>query len=198
MVGEYSVTVSEMDRIAGRIGVSATERAVHPLMLMAADIDAHVTVQNQTIKVNNGNGLAYCDAPTSVEVAFGVVGRKVFLLREAAADPCVRRALLDHYGEHSRALDTDVAHFITQHRDKIGARLHELKQTAASDPASANKAFEVNLWPIVQHLIGEFKKQIKSSRERTISQIDSIKHLKRLRNECGGKINEMEQKNWPH
>ena len=189
---EYVTTLGEMDRIAAEIGVTAKERAVHPLMLMTAEIDAHVAVQNRTIEVGNGDGLAYCDAPTSVEVAFGVVGRKVYLLRDAAAEPCVRQALLDHYATHSSAFDAEVQLFIRQQREEIGTRLRELKQTAAPDPVSANSAFEAGLWSIVRDMIAQFKTQMKGSGHKDGQEID-----KKLRNACGGKVYEMEQKLTP-
>lgn len=115
-------------------------------MLMTAGIDAHVSVQNRTLEIGSGDGLVFCDAPTSVAVAFGVVGRKVFLLRDAAAESCVRHALSDHYAAHSSAVDDEVQLFIRQQREEIGTRLRELKQTAAPDPVSANSAFETSLW----------------------------------------------------
>ena len=193
-IDEYLVTLSEMDRIAAEIGVSATERAVHPLMLMTAEIDAHVAVQNRTVEVGNGDGLAFCDVPTSVAVAFGVVGRKVFLLRDAAAEPCVRHALLDHYAAHGSAFDGEVQLFIRQRREEIGTRLRELKQTASPDPVSANSAFEAALWSIVKDMIAQFKTQMKNSRQRTSEKIDSMERLNKLRKACGGKVREMEKK----
>ncbi len=193
-IDEYVVTLSEMDRIAAEIGMSAKERALHPLMLMTAEIDAHVAVQNRTIEVGSGDGLAYCDAPTSVAVAFGVVGRKVFLLQDAAAEPCVRHALLDHYAEHSSAFDGEVQVFIRQRREEIGRRLRELKQTAAPDPVPANSAFEADLWSIVRDMIAQFKTQMKNSQQRAGDKIDSVKQISKLRNACGGKVHEMEQK----
>jgi len=193
MIDEYSITLSEMDRIANQIGMSATERAVHPLMLMTAEIDAHVAVQNRIIEVGNGKGLAYCDAPTSVAVAFGVVKRNVFLLREAAAEPCVRHTLLDHSAEHSRALDGEVELFIRQQRESTGMRLRELKQTAASDWVSANSAFEADLWSIVKDMVKQFKNQMKRSRPNR-QEIDSVEELNKLRSACEGKVHEMEEK----
>ncbi len=194
MLDEYSIILGEMDRVASQIGMSATERAVHPLMLMTAEIDAHVAVQNRIIEVGNGKGLAYCDAPTSVVVAFGVVKRTVFLLREAAAEPCVRHTLLDHSAEHSRALDGEVELFIRQQRERTSVRLRELRQTAAPDWVSANSAFEAGLWPIVKDVVKQFKSQMKHSRNKNRQDMDSVEELNKLWDACGGKVHEMEEK----
>ena len=190
MIDEYSITLSEMDRIANQIGVSATERAVHPLMLMTADIDAHVAMQNRIIEVGNGDGLAYCDAPPSVVVSFGVVGRKVFLLRE----PCVRHALLDHYAEHSRALDSEVDLFIRQQRENIGIRLGELKQTAAPDQVSAIRAFTAGLWSILRDVLTKFKQNMADARPEVSQKIDSNEQMGKLQIACDGNLRELEQK----
>jgi hypothetical protein len=191
---EYLITRGEMDRIAAEIGVSATERAVHPLMLMTAEIDTHIAVQNRIIEIGNGKGPAYCDAPTSVAVAFGVVKRNVFLLREAAAEPCVRHALLEHYAEHSRALDREVELFIHQRREDLGMRLRELKQTAATDRVSANRAFEAGLWSRLREFLKEFKQERVRARPKIDQEIDSVERLNKLRDACAGRVHEMEQK----
>ena len=192
-VDEVSVTRAELDRLAVKIGVSAAERALHPLMLMTANIDAHVTVQNRAIQVTGGTAPAYCDAPTMVAIAFGVVGRNAFLLREAADDRCVRHTLLDHYAEHSRALDKQVELFIREQRWNIGVRLEKLKQTAAPDPVSANKEFEVGLWPVLKDMIQQFKDQMRDSRQKSRNEIDSAEKLDKLRSACGGKIRKIER-----
>ena len=192
-IDEVSVTRAEMNRLAVKIGVSATERALHPLMLMTANIDAHVTVQNRAIQVTGGIAPAYCDAPTMVAIAFGVVGRNAFLLREATDDPCVRHALLDHYAEHSRALDKQVELFIREQRRNVGLRLEKLKQTAAPDPTSANKEFEVRLWPVLKDMIQQFKDQMRGSGQKSRNEIDSVEKLDQLRSACRGEIRDMEQ-----
>jgi hypothetical protein len=193
ITGEYAITHSEMDRIANRLGVSQTERAIHPLMLMTAEIDAHIAIQNRTVEFHNGNGLAYCDTPTSVVVTFGVVERKVFFLQEAASDPCVHRALLDHYAEHRRALDDETEPFIRQYRDNIGTRIQELNETASPDPVVANGELERGLWSIIRDVIDQFKIEIKNPQQIAGQQIDSAAQINRLRNACGGKLHQMER-----
>ena len=191
-IDEYPVNRDEMDRIAVRLGVTNKERQVHPLMLMAAELDAHVAVQHRAVEVDTSDGPAFCDAPTSVVVAFGAVRRKVYLLQKAAADPCVRRALLAHYSEHSRALDREVQLFIHNQSGVVGMRVQMLKQRAALDILSANKAVEAGVWSIVKNMVTDFKHEMIQARQTMSEEIDSPERLDELRDACSGKIRKME------
>ena len=191
-IEEYVISRSEMDRVAVRLDVSTAERELHPLMLMSADIDAHVAIQ--PVEAGNSQALSSCDAPISVVVAFGAVKWKVYLLQQAATDACVKHALLDHYAEHSRALDRQVQLFIHQRRKEIGVRLRDLKQSTAADGASTNKAFEAGLWSIVRDIVEDFKHDMAEERPRIREEIDSPEKLHRLRSACGGRVREIEEK----
>jgi len=54
----------------------------------------------------------FCDAPEAVLIGFGAVTRHLFMTPEAAAEPCVRSALLAHEGRHDRTLDEAIHAFI--------------------------------------------------------------------------------------
>src|SRR5207248_1671892 len=83
--------------------------------------------------------------------------------------------------------------FIRQQRESTGMRLRELKQTAAPDWLSANRAFEADVWSIVEDMVEQFKNQMKPS-QPNVQQIDSVAELKKLRSACGGKVDETEEK----
>jgi hypothetical protein len=186
---EHLATRSEMDRIALEIGVSAAARAAHPLMLIATELGTQVSVLHRTIQALNRGEPAYCDAPKSVEFGLSIVGRKVLLEETAAADPCVRSALLEHEAEHSRALYRAIKVFIRQRREELAARLRELKQTPAPDRASATNALEADLKSFLVTMVQPFKNEM----ERSRAGVDTPERLEELRNACGGKVRKMEQ-----
>ena len=186
---EQSATRSEIDRIGLENGVSSAAQAAHPLMLLANELGTEVSVLHRTIEARNGGELAYCDAPKSVEFRLGIVGRKVFLEEHAAADPCVRRALLEHEAEHRRALDKSVITFLQKRREELVERRRELKQTPAPDRTSAINALEAGLKSFFVTMVREFKNDMERSREG----VDTPRRLQKLRNACGGKVRELEQ-----
>ena len=186
---EQSATRSEMGRIALEVSVSAVAQAAHPLMLIINELGTQVSVRHRTIETLSDGELAYCDAPKSVEFRLGIVGRKVFLEEHAAADPCVRRALLEHEAEHRRALDKSVNTFLQQRREELVERRRELKQTPAPDRASAINALEAGLKSFFVTMVRDFKNDMERSREG----VDTPRRLQKLRNACGGKVRELEQ-----
>lgn len=192
-IEEYVVSRNQMDRLAIKLGISKAERQVHPLMLMAVDIDAHVAVQHEPTEVRNDNRPIYCETPISVVVAFGVVKRRVYLLRQAATDHCIKHALLDHYAQHSQALDREVALFVQKKRKEIDTQLRELKQRTTADQAPAQQTFKAGLWSIIRNVVEEFKQDMSNERPRISREVDSTKRLNELRNACGGGVREMEQ-----
>jgi hypothetical protein len=186
---EQSATLSEMDRIALEIGVSAAAQAAHPLMLIINELGTQVSVRHRTIGTRGDGELAYCDAPKSVEFALGLVGREVFLEEHAAADPCVRNVLLEHDAEHHRALRKAIEVFVERRREELLARLQELKRTPAPDRASAINTLESGLKSFIVTMVKEFKDDMERSRE----DVDTPRRLQELRNACGGKVRELEQ-----
>jgi hypothetical protein len=177
-----------MDRVAAAGKVSAEARAAHPLMLIIAELGVQVRVKHRTVAVRNNVGTVYCDAPISVDLGVGTFGRKLILLREAAADSCVRQALRHHYEEHSRALDEKAEEFVHHRYQELAARLHELKETPHPNRKAAIRAFEAGLRSFLPTTIDMLEAEIDHLR----GALDTPQRLEELRNACGGRIREME------
>lgn len=185
---ELSMTKAEMDRLADADKISAEARAAHPLMLIVAELGAKVHVEHRTIAVRYDGATAYCDAPTSVDLGLGTFGRKVVLWREAAADSCVKQALLRHYEEHSRALDNKTEDFVHQRYQEFALGLRDLKYKPYPDRQTAVRGFETGLRAFLRTMINRFDAEIDRSRR----DIDTAERLEALRNACGARIREME------
>lgn len=158
-------------------------------MLIAAKIGTEVAIVPRILEIHDGTELAYCNAPTLVRVGFGVLGRKVFLMDEAAAVPCVRNALLNHAAEHSRALDAEIEAFIQRWQQALDAWLRELTQTPAPDRAPALKAFQSGLAAFLFNMVTQFKAEVEHVRKG----VDTPSRLEKLRNSCGGLVRQIEQ-----
>jgi hypothetical protein len=88
-VTEHAATRAEMDEI---ITALAGTPSAHPLIVIVDAIDTRLAVEHRIVERPEG----YCDAPEAVVLGLGVARREVFILRAAAADPCVKAALLEH------------------------------------------------------------------------------------------------------
>jgi hypothetical protein len=188
-IEEHPVTPSELDRIAHEIGVSTAARTAHPLMLIIAEFDAQIAMLPRVVEARSDGGTVYCNAPSAVAIGLGVVRPRVFLIEAAAAEPCIRSALLDHAAEHSRALENAAKIFFQQQRETFAARLRELKQAPAPDQESAITAFKLGLKSFLAGMV----KQFASEMERLPDEVDTPERLEALRDACGGKVREMEE-----
>jgi hypothetical protein len=186
---EGSASYDEINRIARDLDLPAARRAIHPLMLITIQVDTHVAITPRILELRSDGEMLYCNAPTVVAVGFGVIRRRIILVDTAAAAPCVRGTLLAHAAEHSRALNSEVETFLRQIRDEFRARVKELKQTPAPDPASAVKAFNSGLATFLFNLVVRFKAQTEPMQDA----LDTPSRLEELRNACGGKVRQMEQ-----
>ena len=186
---ERTATREEMDRIAVRVGATAEMREAHPLMLMTAEAGTHVEVVHRLIAHRGAVGDAYvCDVPTAVVVVMGAFKRRVILNKEAAANSCVRKALLDHMARHSQVLDQKIDTFIDEHREGLARGVEALTRKTAADEPSASQAFEVGLAALIGPVYREFEVEAKQSR----LEADTPEALAQLRTACGGKLRELE------
>lgn len=186
---ERTATREEMDLIAAQVGVTAEMREAHPLMLMVAQAGTHVEAAHRLIAHRDAAGDAYvCDVPTAVMVVMGAFKRRVILHKEAAANSCVRKALLDHMARHSQVLDQKIDVFIDEHRDELARGVEALTQKAAVDESSASQAFEAGLAALVGPLYREFEVEM----ERSRLEADTPETMAQLRAACGGKLRELE------
>lgn len=118
------------------------------------------------------------------------VSRQVFMTPEAAAEPCVRSALLAHEGRHDRTLDEAIHVFIQQRRGKLAPEIAELKDKRASDQGAAVKAFEAGLATLTTRMMKEFKEEQVTRIRRSV---DTDARLAELRRPCHGRLGELEE-----
>lgn len=186
---ELSATREEMDHIAALIGATAASREVHPLMLIAAQAGTHVDVTHNVIKGAGAGGAPYfCDIPTSTAVFMGVFKRQAILYKKAAANPCVRRALIDHFDQHSKMLDRTIEVFIDKHRDELSRNVKALAEKPAPDEPSATGAFETGLAALVGPLYRKLERDVAHSR----LEAETPAALAQLRNACNGELQRLE------
>jgi hypothetical protein len=182
-VSEQAATQAEIDEVISALSGS---HHAHPLMAIVDAIDTRTSIEHRIV----GRPQGYCDAPEAVLLGLGVTRREVFILREAAADPCVKAALLEHEAEHDRALGSAIHDFIQQHRPQFAQRLEELKKQTARDRQAAASAFEAGLQMFLATMMKEFKEEkigdIKLS-------VDSVSRLAALSNACDGRLGELEK-----
>ena len=182
-VTDHAVTRAEIESMVTAL---AGTPSTHPLMAIVDAIDTRVAVEHRIVERPQG----YCDAPEAVLLGLGVTRRKVFILREAAADPCVKAALLEHEAEHDRALGSAIHDFIQQHRPEFAQRLEQLKRQTARDRQAAASAFEAGLQMFLATMMKKFKEEkigdIKLS-------VDSVSRLAALSNACDGRLGELEK-----
>lgn len=126
---QQTATYDEMDRLAVQLGIPATTREAHPLMLIIAQAGTDVEMAHQTIESHSAVGNAsFCDAPPSVLVTIGAFKSRIILHRSAAADSCIRQALLKHLLQHKHVLDKTIDSFVEAHRNGLARAVHDLIQ----------------------------------------------------------------------
>ena len=188
---ELTATREEMDAIAVQIGATSEMRNAHPLLLIVAQAGTHVEIAHRVIERQDAQGVAYvCDVPRSVDVIIGAFKRRVILHREAAADGCIRQALLDHMAQHSRVLDAHIDLFVDEHRDELAREIQALTHRAAADEATATHAFETGVAALVGSLYRQFEAEVEQSR----LEADTPQALEQLGQACGERLRRLERK----
>ena len=170
-----------------RLSITGNGPAPHPLMAMRYVIDTNVAVVHRVVKTADGG---FCDAPETVVFRFGVIRRGVVLVPQAAADPCVRDALLAHEAEHNRIVRDAIGAFMHEHQAELAERLVHLTQQRARDANAAKKAMELGLMDAITRLFELFK-QNEVGRIRNL--VDSPDRLQDLGTSCDGRIAELER-----
>ena len=180
---EVAVQVAPPDEIERLAGASAMRQSPHRLMVIRETIDAHFTLSRPFVRRSSTQ---FCAAANAVTISFGVFRRRVVIANEAAADTCVKDALLRHEAEHYRILDEAIDVFLRQRRDQIRHAFTGAAMRPAPTPEGAIKALEIDLM--------EFEKQDLSRIRRAG---DAVENLATLRNACGGKVGELEARLLP-
>jgi hypothetical protein len=156
----------------------------HTLMLSGSDLAAWFDIEHRIVPREDG---LVCDAPILVRMGFGSSSRHVFLAQSAAADACVREAMLDHEAAHNRITESVVGRFIDERGNDFRLGVTALKATPASSPEVAQERWEKGM----QAMLGEARRQLLSELREATAQFDEPATLRALENACGGKLRQL-------
>ena len=184
-VAVEAVSPSEIERLAG---ASAMQQSPHRLMVILETIDAHFTLSRPFVQ---RSPTQFCAAAKAVTISFGVFRRRVVITNEAAADACVKDALLRHEAEHYRILDEAIDAFLRQRRDQIRQAFTGASMRPAPSREAAIKALEANLMDFLNRMVKQFEEQELSGIRRAA---DNAADLASLRSACGGRVRELEER----
>ena len=186
---QVEASAAELDRLARESPSAAAYRAPHPLMLLIRHVRSGFRVNHRPVTAHDGDVSAYCDAPKSVGIGLGFVLRLAYLAPEAAADACVRQALIEHEGRHERAEIKALKAFLRDEADGFAERLRQLKQTPAPSAAEAERRFEAG----IAEITSDAERRFLAIRDQTREAVDSPEEIERLQKACGGRLRRLEQ-----
>jgi hypothetical protein len=124
-----------------------------------------------------------------VRIGFGSGRRTAYLARQAAADACVRRAMLAHEDDHTRSFNETVDRFIAKQTGNLQRGMVALKRTPATSAQIATVRWETALRAIV----AEAKRQLLSDLRAANAEIDTAPALAALSDACGGKVRQLQE-----
>jgi hypothetical protein len=156
----------------------------HTLMLSGSDLAAWFDIEHRIVPREDG---LVCNAPILVRMAFGSSGRHVFLAQSAAADACVREAMLDHEAAHNRVMESVVGRFINERQNDFRQGVTALKAAPAPSPEVAQGRWEKGM----QAMLLEAQRQLLSELREASAQFDEPATLRALENACGSKIRQL-------
>jgi hypothetical protein len=148
--------------------------------------DSKVAIAHRLVPAPGGG---FCDAPESVLFGFGVVMRRVILAPEAAAEPCVKSALLAHEAEHDQQMRAAIRAFIVQYSPTLVQELLKFNTQPAADEETAKQSLETELVSASARMLQRF---ISDEAARIIQSVDSDTRLG-LGQSCNGRMKELEQ-----
>jgi hypothetical protein len=180
-IDEVRVPAAELRRATRTTGSVFSH---HTLMQSGSDVAAWFDIEHRIVPREDG---LVCDAPILVRMAFGASGRRVFLAQSAAADACVREAMLDHEAAHNRVMESVVGRFIDKRENDFRLGVTALKATPASSPEVAQMRWEKGM----QAMLGEARRQLLSELREATAQFDEPATLRALENACGGKLRQL-------
>jgi hypothetical protein len=156
----------------------------HTLMLSASDLAAWFDIEHRIVPREDG---LVCDAPVLVRMGFGSSGRHPFLAQSAAADACVRQAMLDHEAAHNRVMESVVRRFVDERQNDFRLGVTALKATPAPSPEVAQARWEKGM----QAMLLEARRQLLSELREASTETDTPAALAALEDACGGKIRQL-------
>lgn len=157
----------------------------HTMMLTGGDLAVLFQITHRVIPQADGS---FCDAPSLVSIGFGVSRRVAYLARDAAADACLRAAMLDHEAVHTMLLDEAVDRFIDRQRGPLQRGMRALKQTPAPTARLAQASWETGM----QALTAVARRQLRDELGAAIARADAALSLAALEDSCGGKLRRLQ------
>jgi hypothetical protein len=179
--------IAPTEQIA-RLSVGEPGHVPHPLLAVRYSIDSNVGLVHRVVPAKDGG---FCAAPEAVTFGFGVTRRRAILAPEAAAEPCVKYALLAHEAEHYRVVSEGIRAFLYRQEAPLARYLGELKARPAAGETAAKKALETGLLGASARLIEKFNK---NEVARIREEIDSPVRLAALSASCNGRIGALERR----
>jgi hypothetical protein len=158
----------------------------HTMMLTTADVITLVRITHRIVQQPDG---FVCDAPTNVDIGFGLGRRIAYLARDAAVDACVHQTMLAHEDAHNRRFNATVDRFIDEQQSSFARGMSALKQTPAASADLAKARWEQG----VRVLVEEAKRQLLRELREANTAIDDAPSLANLADACGGKIRALEK-----
>jgi hypothetical protein len=177
-----SVPAATLDRIPQEDQLGSH----HTFMLTGADVVTLFEIRHRIVSQADGS---VCDAPSLVRIGFGAGRRVAYLARKAAADECVRQAMLAHEEAHNRSFNDTVDRFIEQEKAEFQRGMLALKRTPAPSAEMAKARWQAGLVTI----IAGAKRQLLSEIRAAKAQIDGGPTLTALAEACGGKIRHLQE-----
>lgn len=171
-----------------RLSVGEPGHAPHPLLAVRYTFDSNVGLVHRLVPAKGGD---FCAAPESVTFGFGITRRRAIFAPAAAAEPCVKSALLAHEAEHYRVVSEAIRAFLHRQEATLARYLGELKARPAAGETAAKKALETGLLGASARLIEKFNK---NEVARIREEIDSPVRLAALSASCNGRIGALERR----
>jgi hypothetical protein len=175
---EWRVPAETLDRLAPDDALQSR----HALMLTTSDVVTLFEIRHRMVPQADG---AVCDAPSLVRIGVGTGRRVAYLARAAAADSCVRAAMLAHAEDHYRSFNATVDHFIGQQKDSLERGMIALKQMPGANAALAKARWEAGL----RTLLSEVRQRLLDELRAANAAIDAAATLAEA---CGGKMRQLQ------
>ena len=162
------------------LGPEAVATHVPTLGLWWAGVGHVLTTDDGVTQSDAGT---FCAAPRTIAVRIGYVDRTAFIAKEASADTCLYRAVLEHLLAHAHGDDEALEAFVPILSEKLRAFIAHVKLAPATSAAAARSKFADAAYAKLQELVGVLNER----RYRLQRDIDTDAHLAKLRNACNGR-----------
>lgn len=159
----------------------------HTMMRTMSNVISWFDIRHRSVPRGDGS---VCDAPEFVRIGFGSSQRKIFFADAVADDVCVRRRMLDHEADHTRAFDSTVDRFLDDRKADFERGMKALKQTPAPNLEVATARWDQGLRIIVT----EANRQLMADLRAASAGVDDPAALTALEVACDGQIRKLESR----